>query len=223
MNKEAFKNQQHYSYQDLLDLVRLLRSPEGCPWDREQTHRSVRRGVIEEAYEVAEAIDRQDPAMMTEELGDLLMQVLFHICIGEEQNTFSEQTVYDRICKKLIFRHPHIFDNAPDASSSTEEGWLAIKRLEKGQKTLGEELNGIAKTLPALTRAEKIAGKLYTGQTEQEMVGRLCEQAESFAGYPTAQRLGELLFAAAAAAKFLKIDPEEALHRVNEDKIGDFC
>lgn len=223
MNKEAFKNQEHYTYQDLLELVRLLRSPEGCPWDREQTHRSVRRGVIEEAYEVAEAIDRQDPAMMTEELGDLLMQVLFHICIGEEQHTFNEQAVYDRICKKLIFRHPHIFSNAPDASSSTEEGWLAIKRLEKGQKTLEEELNGIAKTLPALTRAEKIAGKLNRDKTDRELLCRLVEQADVFVRERTAQSLGELLFSAAAAAKFLKIDPEEALHRINEEKIGDIC
>ena len=213
MNKEAFKNQEHYSYADLMALIRLLRSPEGCPWDREQTHTSVRRGVIEEAYEVAEAIDRNNPAMMTEELGDLLMQVLFHICIGEEEQTFTEQEVYDRVCKKLIFRHPHIFADAPDASGSTEEGWQALKRLEKGQKSLGEELNGIAKTLPALTRAEKIAGKIYGKETPEQ----LPQQAQKLISEPNAENLGTLLFTVARLAKTKKIDPEEALNRkINE-------
>ncbi len=213
MNKEAFKNQEHYSYADLMALIRLLRSPEGCPWDREQTHTSVRRGVIEEAYEVAEAIDRNNPAMMTEELGDLLMQVLFHICIGEEEQTFTEQEVYDRVCKKLIFRHPHIFADAPDASGSTEEGWQALKRLEKGQKSLGEELNGIAKTLPALTHAEKIAGKIYGKETPEQ----LPQQAQKLISEPNAENLGTLLFTVARLAKTKKIDPEEALNRkINE-------
>ena len=117
MNKEQFKNQEHYSHQDLVELVELLRRE--CPWDREQTHHSIRRGIIEEAYEVAEGIDREDAAMMAEELGDLLLQVLFHISLGEEQKTFTARDVYDRICKKLIFRHPHVFADAPDATSST--------------------------------------------------------------------------------------------------------
>ena len=217
MNKETFKNQPHYTHTDLVELVELLRSPEGCPWDREQTHRSIRRGVIEEAYEVAEAIDREDPAMMTEELGDLMMQVLFHISLGEQQGTFNSEQVYDRICKKLIFRHPHIFADAPDASSSTEDGWAAIKRQEKGQTTLAEDLNGIAKTLPALTRAEKIAGKCYPHEMPNPAL--LVAEAEAFASQPDAEHLGALLFAAARLAKALKIDPEEALHRQNEAAI----
>lgn len=220
MNKEAFKNQAHYTHADLVELVELLRSPEGCPWDREQTHQSVRRGVIEEAYEVAEAIDREDPAMMTEELGDLLMQVLFHISIGEEQGTFTGQAVYDRICQKLIFRHPHIFADAPDAYSSTEDGWAAIKRQEKGQKTLAEDLDGIAKTLPALTRAEKIAGKVYPKEQPDDPYQELHRLADSLAADPTAENLGALLFTAARIGKALKIDPEEALHRKNEDVIS---
>lgn len=219
MNKEQFKNQTHYSHEDLKELVELLRLE--CPWDREQTHHSIRRGIIEEAYEVAEGIDREDPAMMAEELGDLLLQVLFHISLGEEQGTFTAEEVYDRICKKLIFRHPHIFADAPDASSSTEDGWAAIKRLEKGQKTLAEELNGIAATLPALTRAEKIAGKLYP--KEEPTLELLQKEAAAFAEKPDQERLGKLLFAAARAAKATKIDPEEALHRINQDAIAKIC
>lgn len=217
MNKEEFKAKQHYTHQDLVDLVCLLRSPEGCPWDRVQTHQSIRRGMLEEAYEVAEAIDRNDPAMMTEELGDLLMQVLFHIDIGEKHGTFTAEDVYDRICKKLIFRHPHIFDNAPNADSSTEDGWAAIKRQEKGQKTLCEELDGIAKTLPALTRAEKIAGKCHRG--EAPAPSAVEEAARAFALQQDAAALGQLLFAAARQAKALGIDPEEALQRENRAQI----
>lgn len=219
MNKEQFKNQTHYTHEDLKELVELLRRE--CPWDREQTHRSIRRGIIEEAYEVAEGIDREDPAMMAEELGDLLLQVLFHISLGEEQGTFTAEEVYDRICKKLIFRHPHVFADAPDASSSTEDGWAAIKRLEKGQRTLQEELNGIATTLPALTRAEKIAGKLYP--KEEPNLKLLQKEAAAFAENPDQERLGKLLFAAARVAKSTKIDPEEALHRINQDAITKIC
>ena len=211
MNKEAFKNQTHYSYDDVLELVRFLRAPDGCPWDRVQTHASVRRGVIEEAYEVAEAIDRADDAMMIEELGDLLMQVLFHARIAEEEERFSMQEVYDRLCKKLIFRHPNLFEGKEAMD------WQELKRMEKGQQTLAEELDGIAKTLPALTRAEKIAGKI--GQTGQN----LTDLAAKFDEDPSAENLGALLFATAAAAKKEKIDPEEALTRENQRKIADFC
>ena len=211
MNKEAFKNQTHYSYDDVLELVRFLRAPDGCPWDRVQTHASDRRGVIEEAYEVAEAIDRADDAMMIEELGDLLMQVLFHARIAEEEERFSMQEVYDRLCKKLIFRHPNLFEGKEAMD------WQELKRMEKGQQTLAEELDGIAKTLPALTRAEKIAGKI--GQTGQN----LTDLAAKFDEDPSAENLGALLFATAAAAKKEKIDPEEALTRENQRKIADFC
>ena len=219
MNKEEFSKKEHFSYQDLMDLIRLLRAPDGCPWDRVQTHRSVRRGVIEEAYEVAEAIDEENPVMMVEELGDLLMQVLFHIAIGEEEGAFCAQDVYDRVCQKLIFRHPFLFADAPDQSSSTEDGWEAIKRKEKGQKTLEEELNGIAKSLPSLTRAEKMAGKIYGKEDPSLALSELQEQAKHLKQAPSAEQLGSLLFTAARAAKALHIDPEEALYRKNQEKL----
>lgn len=221
MNKETFKNQEHYNHQDLMDLVELLRRE--CPWDREQTHRSIRRGMLEEAYEVAEAIDREDPAMMTEELGDLMMQILFHISLGEERGSFSGEAVYDRICKKLIFRHPHIFGDAKDAKSATEDGWAAIKRLEKGQTSLADDLTGIAKTLPALTRAEKIAGKIHPHEATQEALSAFRREAESLSENLTSEQMGKLLFSLARVAKSSKIDPEEALHRINQDEIAKIC
>ncbi|MBQ7034896.1 MAG: MazG family protein [Clostridia bacterium] len=212
MNKDLFKQQEHFSFEDVCALIQFLRSPEGCPWDRVQTHQSVRRGVIEEAYEVAEAIDRADDPMMIEELGDLLMQVLFHADIAKAEGRFSMQEVYDRLCKKLIFRHPNIFEGE-DAVD-----WQELKRREKGQQTLTEELEGIAKTLPALNRAEKIAGKLAE---EKDMLAALLQNsAANFAEKPNAETLGDLLFTAASMAKNSNIDPEEALHRKNQQKIA---
>lgn len=210
MNKEQFKNQEHFSYEDVLELVSYLRSDDGCPWDRVQTHQSVRRGVIEEAYEVAEAIDRQDDTMMIEELGDLLMQVLFHADIAKQEGRFTLQDVYDRLCKKLIFRHPNLFEGGEPMD------WQQLKRLEKRQQTLHEELDGIAKTLPALTRAEKIAGKLNGNEQPQNLE----KLAKSFAEDPTEAHLGRLLFATCSIAKQAKIDPEQALNIENQGIIA---
>ncbi len=219
MDKEAFKNQEHYTYQDLLTLLKVLRAPDGCPWDSTQTHRSVRRGVIEEAYEVAEAIDRDNTEMMVEELGDLAMQVLFHICIGEEEGRFTEQDVYDRVCKKLIFRHPRIFADAPDDRGSTEEGWEELKRKEKGQKSLYEDLDGIAKSLPSLTRAEKMAGKIYGKEETAPLYSLLREQIGELEEKEDEKALGKVLFTMARIAKSKKIDPEFALYIENESEI----
>ncbi len=219
MNKDTFKNKQHYQIEDLRMILALLRSPEGCPWDRAQTHQSVRRGVIEEAYEVAEAIDLDNDRMLTEELGDLLMQVFFHAQLGEEEGRFTFDDICDRICQKLIFRHPHVFSDSSDQSGSTEEGWQALKRQEKGQQTLQEELESIAKTLPALTRAEKIAGKRYRSDTDEQLLSMAEDQLHTLAksqGDKRPQSLGALLFTLSRLAKRLKIDPEEALSRENE-------
>lgn len=221
MKNEAlkFKNKEHYSSEDLHEILTLLRQPDGCPWDRVQTHQSVRRGIIEEAYEAAEAIDRNDAAMMSEEFGDLLMQVYFHGVIGEEEGSFTLQDIYDRVCKKLIFRHPHIFADAPDASGSSEDGWLAIKRLEKGQKSTADELEGIAKTLPALTRAEKFAGRLYPHESAEPLCELLKEQIHCLKSAPDAEHIGAALFTLCRLAKSQKIDPEEALEREITKKI----
>lgn len=221
MNKgaEKFINKEHFTGEDLREILALLRAPDGCPWDRVQTHQSIRRGIIEEAYEIAEAIDREDPSMMKEELGDMLMQIYFHAALGEEEGTFTLQDVYDRVCKKLIFRHPHIFADAPDDSGSSEEGWLAIKRLEKGQKSLYEEMEGVAKTLPSLTRAEKLAGKLAPHEDAAPLFPLLEKQVQDLKKEPSADQLGELLFTLCRIAKARKIDPELALFQKNDQKI----
>ena len=131
-----FERKETYSLQDLIEILRILRAPGGCPWDRAQTHLSDRRNFLEEAYEAAEAFDRDDPALMCEELGDMLMQVLFNIHIEEDAGRFTTDDVTDHICKKLIFRHPHVFGTAAaDTSEEVLVNWEALKRQEKGQQT----------------------------------------------------------------------------------------
>ena len=152
-----FERKETYSLQDLIEILRILRAPGGCPWDRAQTHLSDRRNFLEEAYEAAEAFDRDDPALMCEELGDMLMQVLFNIHIEEDAGRFTTDDVTDHICKKLIFRHPHVFGTAAaDTSEEVLVNWEALKRQEKGQQTTADAMDAVARSLPALWRADKL-------------------------------------------------------------------
>ena len=141
-----FERKETYSLQDLIEILRILRAPGGCPWDRAQTHLSDRRNFLEEAYEAAEAFDRDDPALMCEELGDMLMQVLFNIHIEEDAGRFTTDDVTDHICKKLIFRHPHVFGTAAaDTSEEVLVNWEALKRQEKGQQTTADAMDAVHK------------------------------------------------------------------------------
>ena len=152
-----YERKETYSLQDLIEILRILRAPGGCPWDRAQTHLSDRRNFLEEAYEAAEAFDRDDPALMCEELGDMLMQVLFNIHIEEDAGRFTTDDVTDHICKKLIFRHPHVFGTAAaDTSEEVLVNWEALKRQEKGQQTTADAMDAVARSLPALWRADKL-------------------------------------------------------------------
>lgn len=159
-----FQCMDHYSMEDLLRIMELLRAPEGCPWDREQTHQSIRRNMLEEAYEVAEAIDNRDTANLKEELGDVLLQVVFHSRMAQEEGLFTFDDVVDGICKKLVFRHPHVFGTveAGDADGALT-AWEKQKREEKGQKTAADSLDGVARSLPALMRAGENSGQGQKG------------------------------------------------------------
>ena len=155
-----FTRKPRYGYEDLLEIIRLLRSPEGCPWDRVQTHQSIRRGMLEEAYEAAEAIDSGDTALLREELGDVLMQVVFHADIEKDAGHFTMDDVCDGVVKKLLFRHPHVFGGGQAETAETVPvSWEALKRQEKGQQTTGDALDAVARSLPGLWRAEKIQKK----------------------------------------------------------------
>ena len=140
-----------YSVKDLVEIVRLLRAPGGCPWDREQTHESLRRNFLEESYEVVEAIDQGSAEHLKEELGDVLLQVVFHTGIETEAGGFNLDDVADGICKKLIYRHPHVFgDITVSGTGEVLSNWEELKRKEKGQATHTDALASVARSLPAL-------------------------------------------------------------------------
>ena len=190
---------QKYDITDLLSIMVRLRGEDGCPWDREQTHASIRANVLEEAYEVAEAIDRQDAGMLCEELGDLLLQVVFHARMSSEAAGFDFDDVADGICRKLIERHPHIFgDVRADTTEQVLSNWDAIKRRSKGHDTLYAALDGVAKSLPALTRADKLVGKLDKAGVPPQTGG---------------DSLGERLLALVREARAAGLDAENELQR----------
>lgn len=221
-----FQKKEHYSVSDLVDIMELLRSPEGCPWDREQTHASIRRNLLEEAYEAAEAIDLDDRAALVEELGDVLLQIVFHCQMERETGGFTLDDVADGICKKLIYRHPHVFaDTKVSGSAEVLENWDALKRREKQQASTADALEAVARSLPALWRAEKIcskaekAGLLPGGREEAESALRASAEALSAAEDGKAA-VGELLFEAVRVARAMGVDPEDALTGASDRFIG---
>ena len=145
---------EHYTAEDLIEILRILRDPEtGCPWDKVQTHQSIRKNFLEETYEALEALDADDPAMLREELGDVLMQVAFHAVMEEERGRFDFEQVCREVCEKLVFRHPNIFASSA-AENAGINSWDALKNKEKGRRTLADELGTVPATLPALMYAQ---------------------------------------------------------------------
>ncbi len=216
-----FVRKPRYDYNDLLEIIRLLRSPEGCPWDKVQTHESIRRGLLEEAYEAAEAIDARDTDLLKEELGDVLMQVVFHADIEKDAGHFDMDDVCDGVVKKLLFRHPHVFGAAhEDSPESVLVSWDKLKRQEKGQKTTADALDAVARSLPGLWRAEKLQKKAAdAGFDWHDVQGALDKLDEETAELRQAVaengdvsgELGDVLFAAVKVGRFCGVDPEEAI------------
>jgi MazG family protein len=205
----------------LLDLVRVmarLRGPGGCPWDREQTHQSLARHLLEEAHEALEAIDGGDPPRIREELGDLLLQVVFHAEMARDAGTFDIDDVAEAITAKLVRRHPHVFgDLEVDSAAQVLLNWERIKSEEKGEHPVDEE---IPATLPALARAAKVqrraAGSGFDWRTLEGALSKVREEVEELEAAPperAEEELGDLLFAVAAAGRRLDVDPETALRK----------
>lgn len=230
---EEFRLKEKYNVDDFRRLMAYLRSEKGCPWDREQTHESIRRNMLEEAYEAVEAIDEGSREHLIEELGDVLMQVLFHARMEEEKGSFDIDDVADAACKKLVLRHPHVFGEVKvSGSDEVLTNWDAIKRVEKSQETVTDSLNAVARSLPGLWRAEKIQKKAAKAGFDwpdvegallklEEEVRELREAVEN-GGDRARDELGDVIFSAVNVARFIKKDPEEAVHGTCEKFIRRF-
>ena len=227
-----FVRKPQYGYEDLLEIIRLLRSEDGCPWDKAQTHQSIRRGLLEEAYEAAEAIDNDDPVLLKEELGDVLMQVVFHADIESDAGRFTIDDVCDGVVKKLLFRHPHVFGSeCEDSPEPVPVSWDKLKRQEKGQKTVADSMDSVARSLPGLWRAEKLQNKAASAGFEwpdvqgaldklEEEVAELRRAVEEDGDVP--EELGDVLFAAVKVGRFCACDPEDAVNGTCEKFIRRF-
>lgn len=224
-----FLCKESYDLRDFVALVSYLRSPDGCPWDQVQTHESIRRNFLEETYEACEAIDAGDLVHMREELGDVLMQVLFHTDIEREAGHFDIDDVADAACKKLVYRHPHVFRrDEPDAPD-----WDTMKQRERAQTTTAEAMDSVARSLPALWRCDKIQAKAAKAGFEWPDVHAALDKVDeetrelraAVASGDTeaiGDELGDLLFAAVKVARFAGIDPEQAAHAACEKFIRRF-
>ncbi|MDD3429037.1 MAG: nucleoside triphosphate pyrophosphohydrolase [Oscillospiraceae bacterium] len=217
-----FTNKSRYTVQDLLEIVALLRDKDnGCPWDKEQTHQSIKNNFIEETYEVVDAIDTHDDKALCEELGDVLLQVAFHAQMAGEENRFCFDDVSDGICKKLIYRHPHIFGQI--TANTTEEvltNWEALKEKEKHIESAAQNLNAVPRALPALIRSRKVQKRAAAyGFTYPDVQGALADLESEITELKeaitentnVAEELGDVLFSVANVSRFVKVEAEEAL------------
>ncbi len=210
-----------YTFENLVEIVEKLRGENGCPWDREQTYDSLKRFVIEEAYEVIDEVDGENKLALADELGDLLLQVVMYAQVAKEQGDFDISTVLGCVCNKMITRHPHVFGDAKaDNPDEVLKLWGEIKKKEKGQKTQSESMRGISSLMPSLLRAQKVqesASKVgfdwdgIDGAFEKlkEEVRELETETPGTDAY--AEELGDLLFSVVNVARFAKVQPELAL------------
>ncbi len=223
-----FQFKSKYDINDMLDIMRILRSENGCPWDKEQDHKSIRKDLIEEAYEAIEAIDTDNSELLREELGDVLLQVVFHARIEEEAGRFDFGDVVNEVCQKLVLRHPHVFgDVTAETSEEVLKNWNDIKQKSKGQETYYETLTSVSPSLPALMRAQKVgqrakrAGMDFRNVNEAiaQLESEIAELKEAVAANDAAgmdEELGDVIFSCTNVARQIGIDSEESLTRSTE-------
>ena len=230
--KKYLLEKESYSIDELVMLIEVLRSEEGCPWDREQTHKSIRRDFIEETYEVIEAIDTDNKVLLREELGDVLLQVAFHADIERENGAFTLDDVANDVCVKLIHRHPHVFgDVVAESPDKVLANWEVIKSEEKERITVTDKLTAIPPMLPALMRAEKVGKKAScfdfpdADSVMLKVKEELCELEEAMAdGNSEAieEEMGDLIFSITSLCRKLKVEPEIALNKATDKFIKRF-
>ena len=231
---ENFNFKERYDVNDLIDIVEILRLPGGCPWDREQDHKSIRRDFLEETYEVIEAINKEDRDGLLEELGDVLLQVVFHTQIEREKNSFDLNDVADGVCKKMIERHPHVFGNVnAETSEQVLENWDVIKKQTKQQKSQTESMLSIPREFPALMRADKVQKKAakvgFDWDSVEGAFDKVSEELEELKEAVTMgvvenanEELGDLLFSVVNVSRFISVDSEEALTKATDKFIDRF-
>lgn len=220
---------------DLMAVMARLRGPGGCPWDAEQTHLSLRGSLIEEAYEVLDALEREDDDALCEELGDLLLQIAFHAIIAQEQGAFNLRDVSTGIVDKLVFRHPHVFGSVHvNSSNEVKYNWEQLKRQEKHQATVAQAMEAVPRAFPALMRSAKVQKKAaqvgfdWTDPMDAikklpEETGELLEAMEGQDPAAVDEEMGDLLFAAVNVARLLGRDPEALLHKATEKFMARFA
>lgn len=224
----------NYSVDDLLKIMAVLRGENGCPWDREQDHASIRKDLLEEAYEAADAIDKNSAADMAEEFGDLLLQVVFHSQIGKEKGEFSFDDVVNGICKKLVYRHPHIFsDVVAETSSEVLNNWDKLKLKEKNMDSFTETLKAVPTAFPSCMRAQKVQKRAAKAGYDFEDINAATEKVEEELAElkealylhnkeNAAEEIGDLLFSVINVSRFLNVDAEEQLSRAVDKFVNRF-
>ena len=220
-----------YTYEDLLDIVKTLRGEDGCPWDMEQTHQSIKHDIIEEGYELIEELDGENWDNVADESGDLLLQIVFHAQIGKENGEYDMDDVINAVCRKLVHRHPHVFgDKKVENSAQVLENWAQIKRDDRGQKTVAQDMAEVSKYLPSLMRAEKIQGKaekdgyvfsepIFAADSIAKMMNVMLSGNDAEV---SEQYIGKMLFEIVAVAKKMGVDAETALNKHTEYFIQEF-
>lgn len=224
-------NDKKYTFDDLLEIMRVLRGENGCPWDKAQDHQSIKYALLEEACEVMESLDKKDSDAFADELGDLLLQVVFHAQIGYENNTFDIDDVLYHICNKLITRHTHIFGtDKSDSSDNALDIWEKNKKAEKGLSTQTEIMRDVCSYLPQLIRAEKVQKKAakvgFDWDSAEGALTKLKEEIDELEEAKTREKIeeefGDLLFSCVNYARFLKVNPEDALKKATDKFIDRF-
>lgn len=229
-----FEQKDKYSIDDLISIVTLLRAPGGCPWDRAQTHFSIKKNFIEETYEVIEAINKNSAEGLREELGDVLLQVALHCEMEREQGSFDFDDVCNDICQKLIIRHPHVFgDVKADDEKAALSSWDAVKLKTKGMKKQSESMSSVPMELPALMRAQKVQSKAAKVGFDwddsegafnkiQEEINELITAIDQSDSSDVEEEFGDVLFSCVNVSRFIGVDSEEALTRATDKFIKRF-
>ena len=229
-----FEIKDNYNIDDLVKIVTVLRAPGGCPWDREQTHESIKKNFIEETYEVVEAINKQSLEMLREELGDILLQVALHAEMEREKGNFDFSDVANDIVKKLVVRHPHVFgDTVAENTAQALDSWDAAKLKSKGMKTQSESMLSVPRELPALMRAQKIQHKAakvgFDWDSIDGAIDKLYEEINELKSAmdhndssEIADEFGDVLFSCVNMSRFLNLDSEEALTHATDKFLSRF-